>query len=303
MAASSVDCQPWGWAAKWFGDNVCETRDKIGFVIGLVSVALWALAEVPQLVVNFLEGSSDGLSEGLLWLWVFSDILDVAGCSISDTLPTMLITAWMYLIFTILLLLQHIYYTRFTTSEAESTKVSPERQPLLAYETDDDLVADLRVTPFDHRHHRGRLADGSAGMHTVYGSLRNLSLHRTSSSNSLSFSDTGRRLHDSFIHRKTRHRALAPAVYAGPERPPTADAATIRSLRTASLPASFIGASHSSKMLAGVALLALAGLGSAVAGSAGSSAAGRSLLAEGNMPVDREFLGISYAVWGAIMGW
>lgn len=85
MAASLADCQPWSWAAQWFGDVVCEPRDKIGFIIGLVSVALWALAEVPQLVVNYLECSSDGLSEGLLWLWVFSDILDVAGCSLSDT--------------------------------------------------------------------------------------------------------------------------------------------------------------------------------------------------------------------------
>lgn len=73
------------WAARWFGDIVCEPRDKVGFIIGLVSVFLWALAEVPQLVVNAFEGSSDGLSEGLLWVWVFSDVLDVVGCSISDT--------------------------------------------------------------------------------------------------------------------------------------------------------------------------------------------------------------------------
>lgn len=80
-----VHCSHWEWAAKWFGDDVCELRDKMGLMIGLVSVVLWAVAEIPQLVVNAIEGSSDGLSEGLLWLWVFSDVLDVVGCSISDT--------------------------------------------------------------------------------------------------------------------------------------------------------------------------------------------------------------------------
>lgn len=78
----------WEWPA-WFGDTgVCEPRDKIGFVIGLVSILCWAMAEVPQLVANALEGSSEGLSEGLLWLWVFSDVLDVVGCSISDTVSS-----------------------------------------------------------------------------------------------------------------------------------------------------------------------------------------------------------------------
>lgn len=43
------------------------------------------LAEVPQLIVNCIEGSSEGISEALLWLWIFSDILDVVGCTISDT--------------------------------------------------------------------------------------------------------------------------------------------------------------------------------------------------------------------------
>jgi hypothetical protein len=49
----------------------------------------------PQLIVNALEGSSEAISEGLLWLWVFSDVLDVAGCTLSDTLPTMVLTAWL----------------------------------------------------------------------------------------------------------------------------------------------------------------------------------------------------------------
>lgn len=154
MAASDDIC--WVWAASWFGDaDVCQIRDKIGFLLGLLSVACWVsvgtrseiqqpqchcmqqtaaiarskwlpslatccwcfcwgagmlptlacsflaaalpaprytlpsptqgLAEVPQLFVNYMEGSSEGISEGLLWLWVFSDVLDVAGCSLSDT--------------------------------------------------------------------------------------------------------------------------------------------------------------------------------------------------------------------------
>jgi len=79
------DPQCWAWAAKYFDDDVCTLRDKVGFILGLISVACWGLAEVPQLIVNAMEGSSEGIAEGLLVLWVFSDVLDVIGCTISDT--------------------------------------------------------------------------------------------------------------------------------------------------------------------------------------------------------------------------
>jgi hypothetical protein len=75
----------WQWASLFGETNVCDARDKAGFLIGLASIICWGLAEVPQLVANAAEGSSEGISEGLLWLWVFSDVLDVAGCSFADT--------------------------------------------------------------------------------------------------------------------------------------------------------------------------------------------------------------------------
>jgi hypothetical protein len=75
----------WQWASFFGETGVCDARDKAGFIIGLVSIACWGLAEVPQLVANAAEGSSEGISESLLWLWVFGDVLDVAGCTIADT--------------------------------------------------------------------------------------------------------------------------------------------------------------------------------------------------------------------------
>lgn len=39
-------------------------------------------------------------------------------------LPTMLITAWMYFIFTLFLLAQHIYYTRYKPTAPETGQVS-----------------------------------------------------------------------------------------------------------------------------------------------------------------------------------
>lgn len=131
---------------------------------------------------------------------------------------------------------------------------------MLAYDSEDDLVADLQAPPaLRHRHrHTAGLA---AGTHIVYGSLPNLSIRCASSSSSLSFIDTGRRLHNSFVHRLHHSRPLGPAVLAAPDRPPTADAATTRSLRTAALPKSFVGTLTACKVLAGVSLLALAALG------------------------------------------
>uniref|UniRef100_A0A383VET2 Uncharacterized protein n=1 Tax=Tetradesmus obliquus TaxID=3088 RepID=A0A383VET2_TETOB len=317
----------WQWA-KVFGETgLCDSRDKAGFIIGLFSILCWGLAEVPQLVANAAEGSSEGISEGLLWLWVFSDVLDVAGCSFADTLPTMLITAWMYLGFTVLLLLQHIYYTRIRAAPAAASTCKPGddlEAPLLRFPRsgsssssadEPDLVAEL----FGAAPQLPWAA--TAASHTMYGSLRNLSIRRTSSSSSLSLSDTGRRLSTSFSGYRprawarrragSRHRlAAAAAASSSPGRPSTADAAAGSgggaAVLPGSLPGSFSSAAAASRLLGGLALLALAvGSGGWLGGDAAGarSAPGRQLLQGEPAAAEQQLWGISYATWGAAMGW
>jgi hypothetical protein len=154
--------------------------------------------------------------------------------------------------------------------------------------------------------------------HTMYGSLRNLSIRRTSSSSSLSLGDTGRRLHDSFSgyqqrrlrskgrRLSSRHRLAANSSSLG--RPSTADAAAAAfssaALRS-SLPASFSGPAAAGRMLLGG--LALLGLVACAGGWLGGRGAvgdrpGR-LVAAGGAAAEQQLWGVSYASWGAAMGW
>lgn len=170
-------------------------------------------------------------------------------------------------------------------------QVSDSKQPLLKYDdldVDDDLLTDLQ-DPSGLHYGCSQRNNTKQQTHTVYGSLRNLSIRRSSSSCSLSVVDTSRRLHHSFVHR-FQPRQLAPAVLAGPERPPTADAATIRSLRTASLPHAYRGTAAVGKMAAGLTLLAVAAVVSS--GTSSNSQAAAGVLGQGNAAAEGEFLGI-----------
>ncbi|GLJ24500.1 hypothetical protein SUGI_0468060 [Cryptomeria japonica] len=100
-----------GWVKKYLRDCVCGTRDYVSVVFGLISLFSWAVAEVPQIITNFKNGSTEGVSLGFLMTWVVGDLFNLIGCWLEPaTLPTQLYTALLYTITTIALVCQIIYY-------------------------------------------------------------------------------------------------------------------------------------------------------------------------------------------------
>jgi hypothetical protein len=57
----------WPWAERWFGDCLYSTSDHVSFALGLVSMAIWMVASVPQIVDNYRNGSAQAQS---VWFWV-----------------------------------------------------------------------------------------------------------------------------------------------------------------------------------------------------------------------------------------
>ncbi|GLJ24501.1 hypothetical protein SUGI_0468070 [Cryptomeria japonica] len=99
------------WVMKYMRDCVCGTRDYVSLAFGLISLFSWAVAEVPQIITNFKNGSTEGVSLGFLMAWVVGDLLNLIGCWLEPaTLPTQLYTALLYTIMTIFLVCQIIYY-------------------------------------------------------------------------------------------------------------------------------------------------------------------------------------------------
>ncbi|XP_068655803.1 LOW QUALITY PROTEIN: vacuolar lysine transporter YPQ1-like [Aristolochia californica] len=99
------------WAERFFGDCLCNAKDKISFAFGIVTLVSWAVAEIPQIVTNCFTQSSHGVSLAFLLTWVAGDVFNLVGCLLEPaTLPTQFYTALLYTITTVFLLLQTIYY-------------------------------------------------------------------------------------------------------------------------------------------------------------------------------------------------
>ena len=75
-------CSPLGgqscleWARRYLNACVCSRRQEASFALGLMSVFCWGVAEVPQIITNFREGSTEGVSSssspGLWGIYSFS---------------------------------------------------------------------------------------------------------------------------------------------------------------------------------------------------------------------------------------
>lgn len=65
-----VDAGCSAWIYDYLKDCVCTRRDRVSFAVGMLSVACWGVAEVPQIVTNFREKSTEGVSLTFLMTWV-----------------------------------------------------------------------------------------------------------------------------------------------------------------------------------------------------------------------------------------
>eukprot|EP00897_Mesotaenium_endlicherianum_P002253 jgi/Mesen1/2055/ME000150S01142 len=68
------------WKYRFFGDCVCSTHDAISFYLGMTSILCWAIAEVPQTIVNWRVGNSEGVSLAFILTWTVGDIFNLVGC-------------------------------------------------------------------------------------------------------------------------------------------------------------------------------------------------------------------------------
>ncbi|KAL5059078.1 hypothetical protein RYX36_030682 [Vicia faba] len=55
-------------------------RETASFALGLVSVIVWVVAEIPQIITNYKAKSTDGLSLTFLITWIIGDLFNLFGC-------------------------------------------------------------------------------------------------------------------------------------------------------------------------------------------------------------------------------
>ncbi|RDX90864.1 Ypq1, partial [Mucuna pruriens] len=88
-----------------------SVRETASFFLGITSVVVWVVAEIPQIMTNYSTKSTEGLSITFLITWIIGDLFNLFGCLLEPaTLPTQLYMAVLYTIITLALGLQTIYY-------------------------------------------------------------------------------------------------------------------------------------------------------------------------------------------------
>ena len=160
-------CDSWDFAARYFGDCVCSRRDALSFVLGCVSIVAWGLAELPQIIANWRNRSSEGVSLAFIATWLTGDAFNLVGCAVSPTLPTQLYTAMLYTSTTVVLVVQHLHYNN-RKRETEGAEDVHGRSPRLGDiengECDvwnDDAARGTDARPLLGRHRRDASGDAS----------------------------------------------------------------------------------------------------------------------------------------------
>ncbi|KAL5228663.1 hypothetical protein ABZP36_016928 [Zizania latifolia] len=119
------------WAQTYLKYCLCSTRDGMALTLGLLSVISWGVAEVPQIITNYRQKSTEGLSIAFLMTWIVGDLFNLIGCFMEPaTLPTQFYMALLYTITTLILTGQTLYYShiyhRLKAKKARATS-KPQR--------------------------------------------------------------------------------------------------------------------------------------------------------------------------------
>ncbi|WVZ71671.1 hypothetical protein U9M48_020232, partial [Paspalum notatum var. saurae] len=100
------------WARVYLKYCLCSQKDVAALALGLASVISWGIAEVPQIITNYKQKSTEGLSIAFLMTWIVGDLFNLIGCFLEPaTLPTQFYMALLYTITTLILTGQTIYYS------------------------------------------------------------------------------------------------------------------------------------------------------------------------------------------------
>ena len=145
-------------AAEWirvgFGDCVYDRADAVGFAFGMLSIACWLVAQLPQFAQNFRSGSAEGLSPWFLAEWLLGDTFNLLGCVMTgDQLPSETYTAAYFMGVDVLMIFQFVYYS-LRSREALAIITVDLRDP-----------GDDRGRREEDRTMRARLLGGDAGEH------------------------------------------------------------------------------------------------------------------------------------------
>jgi uncharacterized protein with PQ loop repeat len=116
------------FVGTYFSDCVYSNTDIASFAIGISSIVIWLFCQSPQIYENYKLGKAESLSVVFLLIWLTGDITNLAGCILTNQLPTQKYTAMFFVSIDTVMMSQYSYY-RFV-------------KPYMSYDSDDDYGAE-----------------------------------------------------------------------------------------------------------------------------------------------------------------
>jgi len=99
------------WIRLTFRECVSTDAQLVGFYLGLLTIAAWMCAQIPQLIMNARTSSARGLSPWFLTQWLAGDAFNLIGCiATGDQAPTQTYTAVYFVLSDVALLTQYVFY-------------------------------------------------------------------------------------------------------------------------------------------------------------------------------------------------
>ncbi|CAB3404905.1 unnamed protein product [Caenorhabditis bovis] len=120
------------WIKDVFTDCVDTDLKLIGFVIGLISLALWLIPLFPQLWQNYKTKKCDGISLAFLFFWLVGDTCNMLGAMLTNQQPIQKIIGVYYIIQDLVLWMQYGYYTKIYPKKHSSHRSGTIVVPCLA---------------------------------------------------------------------------------------------------------------------------------------------------------------------------
>ncbi|GMT13681.1 hypothetical protein PFISCL1PPCAC_4978, partial [Pristionchus fissidentatus] len=128
LLADSDNCtEGYQWIKDVFNDCVDTELKLLGFIVGLISLALWLVPLIPQLHQNYKQKKCEGISLIFLFFWLVGDMCNLVGAVLTHQQPIQQIIGVYYIIQDLTLWAQYGYYTKIYPTRAvrSSTIVVP----------------------------------------------------------------------------------------------------------------------------------------------------------------------------------
>lgn len=119
------------WILEVFAGCVDTNLKLCGFILGFVSLILWLLPLIPQLLQNYRTKKCEGLSIFFLLFWMVGDSCNMTGAILTNQQPIQKIIGVYYILQDLLILGQYFYYTNMYPKRHLNENVSAVRPLLL----------------------------------------------------------------------------------------------------------------------------------------------------------------------------